>query len=84
MATAVEIAAELVELKADYAAIRVAMRAILGGAQSYTLDTSQTRQTVTRADLGSLRLLRQNLLLEIANMEASISGGRTIRVNPAW
>ena len=39
MATAVEIAAELVELKADYAAIRVAMRAILGGAQSYTLDT---------------------------------------------
>lgn len=32
-----------------------------GGMQSYTLDTGQSRQTVTRQDLGSLRLQLESL-----------------------
>lgn len=33
-----------------------AISALVGGAQSYTLDTGQTRQSVTKANLAELRI----------------------------
>lgn len=77
-------AAELVLLKEDLALVRVAIRAILGGAQSYSLDTSQTRQSVTKADLSSLRLMRDQLRSEVMALESQRDGGGTFVGRPGW
>lgn len=37
-------------------AVEAAITSVSSGAQQYTLDTGQTRQTVTKSSLGSLRL----------------------------
>jgi 3'-phosphoadenosine 5'-phosphosulfate (PAPS) 3'-phosphatase len=84
MACDAETEEELAELKADLAAVRAAMRAILSGAQQYSLDTSQTRQVVTRADLGSLRLLRNELRNDIRELETQCAGGASVYVMPGF
>ena len=84
MACDAETETEIEELKEDLVAIRAAIRAILNGAQSYRLDTSQTAQTVTRADLGSLRLMRRDLTEELKNLQAQCSGAGVTRVVPSW
>lgn len=38
-----------------------AIEAVAGGAQSYSLDTGQTRQTVTKANLAELRIALKEL-----------------------
>lgn len=57
-----------------------------GGVQSYTIDTGQTRQTVTKADLGAIRDTIDNLLNRLATLEArlGICGGGVVNVRPAW
>lgn len=42
--------------KKEIVALEAAILAVAGGMQQYTLDTGQTRQTVTKANLGSMRL----------------------------
>lgn len=84
MACDVETEEELVELRADLAAVRAAIRAILGGAQQYSLDTGQTRQVVTRADLGSLRLMRNELRTEIKDLESQCNGGASVYILPSF
>lgn len=54
-----------------------------GALQSYTLDTSQTRQTVTRADLSSLNRVLNSLYNRLATLEARLYGGTTT-VRPAF
>jgi hypothetical protein len=76
--------AHLAELREDLAAVRVAIRALLTGAQSYTLNTGQTQQTVTKANLASLVAFRRDLMGEIAQLEASCTGGSSIRVIPGF
>ncbi len=78
--------AELAALRADYAAVRLAIRAILGGSQMYQLDTSQTRLMVTRASLGQLQALRAALQTDIAELEARCSdgGGGGTYGQPSW
>ena len=56
---------------------------VAGGVESYTLDTGQSRQTVTRADLSSLSRMLDSLYNRLATMEARLSGGTTI-VRPAF
>lgn len=51
---------------------------------SYTLDTGQSRQTVTRNDLASLRATRDGLLNEVATLEARLYGCGTITAAPIW
>ena len=46
-----------------------------GTIQSYTLDTGQDKQTVTRADIGSLYKQRDKLLVEIQALEARLGAG---------
>jgi hypothetical protein len=79
-----EIEAELAELRADYQAIRAAIAKVVGGAQQYTLNTSQTVMTVTRASLGQLRQMRLELRQEILELEAECAGGQVIQVRPNW
>jgi hypothetical protein len=51
--------------------------------QEYTLDTGQTRQTVTKANIASLRDTRSELLNELASLEARVCG-RGVRVIPGF
>lgn len=53
------------------------------GAQSYTLDTGQDRQTVTKLELGTLNRVLDVLYNRCAVLEARLNGGSTI-VRPCW
>lgn len=57
--------------------------ATAGGVQSYTLDTGQDRQTVTRADLPALNQMIDSLYNRLATLEARVYGGTT-QGRPAW
>lgn len=54
-----------------------------GGVQSYTIDTGQTRQTVTRADLPQLNKMIDSLMNRLATLQARLNGNQTM-VIPAW
>ena len=54
-----------------------------GALQSYTIDTGQTDQTVTRANLTQLRNTVTSLYNQLATLEARLSGGST-QVIPGW
>ncbi len=49
-----------------------------GGVQSYTLDTGQTRQTVTRLDLDKLQTTLNSLYNRCATLEARLNGASII------
>ncbi len=48
-----------------------------GTIQSYTLDTGQDKQTVTRADIGNLYKQRDRLLVQIQALEARLGHGNS-------
>ena len=54
-----------------------------GGVMSYTLDTSQTRQTVTRADIGRMQQTVTSLYNTLATLSARRCGATSI-ARPAW
>lgn len=55
---------------------------VAGGVQSYTLDTGQSRQTVTRADLDKLNDIINSLYNRCATLGARLNGG-SILARPA-
>ncbi len=69
--------------KALVIAYETAMTALAGGAQSYQLNTGQTQQLVTKANLGSMRLVVNGLESDIATLQARLCG-RAVQVRPAW
>lgn len=78
-----EIREEIAILKLVRRATLLAIQALVGGAQSYQLDTGQTRQFVTKAQLGSLQLTYSRLGSEIRALEMQLCP-RTVYVRPAW
>lgn len=52
-----------------------AIEAVLGGAQSYTLDTGQTRQTVTKADVASLQNKLSSMENRLVMLNQQLCGG---------
>ena len=55
------------------------------GIQEYTIDTGQDRQTVKRADIGTLISQKQRLLAEINQLtEALYGSGRWSQVIPGY
>lgn len=54
-----------------------------GGIQSYTLDTGQSRQTVTKLDLEWIQRTIDSLYNRCATLEARLNGGSVV-VSPAW
>lgn len=54
-----------------------------GGIQSYTIDTQQTRQTVTQADLPRLNAMVSSLYNRLATLEARLKGS-TIIARPCF
>ena len=57
-----------------------------GNIQSYTIDTGQDKQTVTRADINTLYTRRDKLLGEIQTLEARlrIGGPRCPQIMPGF
>jgi hypothetical protein len=55
-----------------------------GALQSYTMDTGQTTQTVTRANLTQLRNTVTSLYNQLATLEARLTGGGSTQVIPGW
>lgn len=55
-----------------------------GGVQSYTLDTGQSRQTVTRLDLEWIQKTIDGLYNRCATLEARLNGSGTVNVRPVW
>lgn len=54
-----------------------AATALASGAQSHELDTGQTRQRVTKADLEQIRLTLNSLENRLATLDARRNGGGT-------
>ena len=55
-----------------------------GGVQSYQLDTGQTRQLVTRADLAKLEAGLQSALNAVATIDARLGCGGATHVVPGF
>lgn len=70
--------------KTQLAAYDDAITALASGAQSYSLDTGQTRQVVTKANLTELRNMASTLEAEIATLMQRLGGCGTFQVRPAW
>jgi hypothetical protein len=60
-----------------------AIDALSTGAQSYQLDTGQTRQLVSKAQLGSLQLTLTRLEARLATLQMR-SGKARFYVRPGW
>jgi len=54
------------------------------GVQSYTLDTGQSRQTVTRLDLEWIQKSIDALYNRCATLEARLNGSGTVTARPVW
>jgi hypothetical protein len=52
--------------------------------QTYQLDTGQTRQMVTRAQLGSIDLTIQRLYSRLATLRARKGGCSQFNLRPGW
>lgn len=55
----------------------------IGGIQSYTLDTGQTRQIVTKLDLADIQKVLSSLYNTAATLTARLNGAVSI-ARPAW
>lgn len=51
---------------------------------SYTLNTSQTTQTVTKRDVAGLQASLSGLYNTLATLEARLTGNGVIIAGPAW
>jgi hypothetical protein len=58
--------------------------ALAAGVQSYTLDTGQTRQTVTKLDLNAIQKTIDMLYNRCATLEARLNGSGTLTAVPSW
>lgn len=79
------LAEQVAAIKAQITAYNSAILALAtGGVQSYQLDTGQTRQLVTKANLATLHTSRDALLNELTTLEARLCGSGVTRVIPSF
>lgn len=67
--------------------LNIAINTVLQtGIASYTLDTGQSRQTVTRQDMSALIERRNDLMGQIRMLELYLGDGKpgVYKVEPAW
>lgn len=60
-----------------------AIDALSTGAQSYQLNTGQTQQLVTRANLGSMRIALRGFESDISTLQARL-GCAAFQARPGW
>ena len=54
------------------------------GIQSYTFDSGQTRQVVTRSDIGTINRIIDSLMNRLAVLEARLDGRGVVTARPGW
>ena len=57
---------------------------VTGGVESYTLDTGQSRQTVTKLDINNLNKALDTLYNRCATLQARLTGSGSTTARPAW
>ena len=57
---------------------------VTGGVQQYTLDTGQTRQTVTKLDIDNLQKALDSMMNQLATWQARLNGSGVIHVRPGY
>jgi len=65
-------------------AIELAIATLAAGAQSYSLDTGQTRQVVSKADVASLRITLMSQYNLLAWLDSQLCGTGVARVIPGF
>lgn len=55
-----------------------------GGIQSYTVDTGQSRQVVTRSDIGTINRTIDSLMNRLSTLEARLNGSGVLNARPGW
>ena len=65
-------------------AYEAAILALATGAQSYTLDTGQTRQTVTKANLTEMRKTLKELESDLEKLDRRLNGATPNYARPGW
>ena len=65
-------------------AYETAISALAGGAQTYSLDTGQTRQVVSKANLSEMRNMVRALESDLATLRLRLSGCGTFQGRPGW
>lgn len=70
--------------KAQLLALDEAITKVASGAQSYQLNTGQSQQLVTKANLGSMRLVVKDLEADILALEARLGCGSSTQGRLAW
>jgi hypothetical protein len=73
-----------IDSTAQIIAYEDAITALAGGVQSYSLDTGQTRQTVTKLDLSALQKAIDAMYNRLVTLEARLNGSGTVTTRPAW
>jgi hypothetical protein len=86
MSTTTEFLRDRIEAtKAQIVALEeAALQLSTGAIQSYTLNTLQSQQTVTKANLATLYNQIDRLLNRLAVLDARINGAGRTRIIPAW
>lgn len=69
---------QIARKKTEIAELDAAISALVAGAQTYQLDTGQTRQSVTKAQLSQLRNLRTSVWNELSTLYARRNGASVI------
>ena len=79
------LAARIAATQAEIIALEDALLALATNQiQSYTFDSGQTRQVVTRLNLTELRKAVDSLYNRCATLEARLTGGNVVTVRPLW
>jgi hypothetical protein len=78
------LAERLAAKKLEVVALDAAISALQSGAQMYSLDTGQTRQSVTKANLSALIASRTALENEIVNLSNRLSGEAVLVARPGF
>ena len=74
---------QLAEVEDQIREYRQAIRSVMNG-QSYTLDTGQTKGTVTRANLSELRNYVASLMNERTMLRQQLGCGGSTHITPAF
>ena len=76
--------ARIAKTKELIEAFEDAILSLSSGAQSYTLNTGQTTQSVTKANIGSLRIQLDSLENRLAVLQQRLCGNGTTHVVPGF
>lgn len=72
-------------IKEQITALETAMLELDAGViQSYTIDTGQTRSTVTKGDIAKMQDMLDGLYNQLTVFCARLEGGGTVNVGSAW